>query len=150
MVNAEIKKKYQEHASKFDLPAFKEIEEDFYITSFFAEKKAESTDFLRDLRICMINVFWYWTNGIHGFISPNPQSAILMREYEKFSQEEQIKMMNDMGKLVLLTRKAILLDLVHSDAAEAKWIKESFKEWKKIKPTLKVLFEKSVKNWENI
>ena len=83
---------YDKIKEKFsDLPSLDELNFEFEIKDAVVAQKIDPSFPLRYIRRHIVGIFYNWINYLHNFIMPNPQSAILIRESESFSDEQKQK-----------------------------------------------------------
>ena len=63
-----------------------------------------STFPLRYIRRMMVNIFYGWTNYLHNFIMPSPQSAILAAEAKAFNDDDKVKINNLIKEIMFINR----------------------------------------------
>lgn len=140
--------KYNVLKDKYNLPSIEKFNHEFEVLDIVEEKKVTPSFPLRYSRRMMVNIFYGWINYLHNFIMPNPQSVILVRESEAFSEEEKVRVTNLIKEIMFINRLSAKLDLEMSEKKDAEFIKKYYKEWIKLKDILLELAELNVESWK--
>jgi hypothetical protein len=144
----DYEKEYDLLKKKYSLPDFDKIEEEFEIIESIASARYKPPYVLRFIRRSIVNLFWKWIDYMHSMIYPNPQSAILLKEAEFYTDEEKKKIHDVINILVILARQSTMLELYKSEQKAAEFIKDTYNKWMDIKPTIEPLVTKSIKSWQ--
>ena len=96
----------------------------------------------------MVNLFYGWTNYLHNFIMPNPQSIILVKESEAFNDEQKTRVSKLISEIMFINRISAKLDLEYDEKKDAEFIKKYFKEWSTLKKLLLDFAEINMQSWE--
>ncbi len=145
---AKFERTYTKLQKKYSLPTLDEINFQFEVVDIVEEKGVKATYPLRYIRRIMVNVFYGWINYLHNFIMPSQQSAILMKESEAFSEEEKEKVIKLIKEIMFINRVSNKLDLELDETKDAKFIKEYYDEWLKVKKVLVELATINVESWK--
>ena len=143
-----FKEIYAEKAKKYKLPSFKEINEDFFLQDFLNDRKFIPQQPLGFVRARIVETFGSWINFLHGFIMPNPQSAILMKDFECTNDDEKKEIIEMIQDMMISQRETIIVGLEKDEKKDAEFIKKYFKFWHKTKPGLIKVTKKSLDNWK--
>jgi len=140
--------KYDELKKKYNLPSMEELNNEFEIIDIVSEKDLSPTFPLRYTRRLMVNLFYGWTNYLHNFIMPSPQSAILAAEAKAFDEEQKGKINKLIKEIMFINRVSAKLDLEHDEKKDAEFISKYFKQWFTLKKLLLELAEINVDSWQ--
>jgi hypothetical protein len=143
-----FKQEYGKKAKEYSLPSFDKLNEDLFIQDFINEKKFVPQGILGFVRSRMVELFAGWTGYLHGFIMPSPQSAILMTEYRKLTEEDKKQIIDIIQDMMIMQKESNLLGLQKDEKKDAEFIKKYFKLWTDSKKRLIDVSKKSLENWK--
>ncbi len=144
----DFKQAYSGFQEKYSLPDISAIDDEFEIFDFIAERRGTVSFPLRYLRRHMVSVLYNWINYLHNFIMPNPQSAILIRESEYFTEEQKNEVITLIKEIMYANRLSAKLDLVLSEKEDAAFINDIFRKWPKLKSKLQEFADINVNSWK--
>lgn len=141
-----VKKEYSAFQSKYNLPAFQQINEDFQV-----EKVADSeTDFvLREIRIAMTEKFLTYLRFTESIINPSNAPMFIFAVVKTFGTKEKEKLAELYNKLAKIDMDLIEMDLQYSEIKEAETIKRYYSLWQDIKKDFIGIVEVIKNNWDN-
>jgi len=133
-----LKHKYEKLRQKFNLPAWKEMNEDFEIEKF----QDKETDLLiRDIRRAMLEKSLSYLKFIEMFLNPASAPMFIFSVVKNVDSDTK-KIMNELylelGKMEI---SAIGLDNEYDEKKEAEFIKKLHNKWQDIKFRFKKIVE---------
>jgi hypothetical protein len=143
---SEIKEKYEDFMTRFDLPDFTLINEDFDISKI----DCDSLTLLRDVRKAMTLKFSSVMQFVELLLNPvngNMFSMYLVRGVNGEEKKILSEMFDNLGVIEI---NSIGLDIVYSEEGEVKFVKESFDSWQKMKPKLMKVVDSLKLNWRKV
>jgi len=141
----QLKIDYEKFRKKYNLPGFKEMNEDFYIEKI-AENETEML--LREVRRMVGDRLSNVVRAVESMINPVNAPMFIFSIIKLMGPEEKKQLSEIYKKLVKNEIKFIERDLEFNEALEVKFIKESYDLWQEIKKPLASIFEKIEKNWD--
>ena len=141
-----LKEEYKEIQKKHALPEFELMNLDFGI-----EKISQTeTDFLiREVTKVMAEKFSNYLRFAELLLNPVNAQVFIFSIIKTLGEEEKKRLSEIYKQLVKIEVRLIELDLEFSEEKEAKFIKETFEIWKRIKEDFLKIFEKVQLNWDN-
>ncbi len=141
-----LKKNYEVIKRKYDLPDFRELNEDFQI-----EKAAEvETDILiREIRKFMADKLGGYMRFIETLLNPVNAPMFVFSIIKTLGTEERKKASDIYKKLTKNEITLIRLDTEFSEEKEAEFVRYSYDLWKEIKRDFLVILDKINQNWDN-
>ena len=141
-----LKEDYKKIQEKYDLPEFEKLNEDFQI-----EKLAETeTDFLvREIRKFVADKFMNYLRFIESILNPVNVPMFVFSIIKSIGEDEKKKLTEVYKKLAKCEVELIKLDIEFSEDNEAKFVKESYELWQKIKKDISGVIDVIRKNWDN-
>ena len=139
----ELKKKYSILMNKYNLPGFKELDEEFDILKI----DSNSETLLREVRKLMILKFSAVLNFIELILNPTNGSMFhmfLVKGINNFDKKIMDNLFERLGEIELNSFK---LDINYSEESEAEFIKSKFEIWQEIKPELTKILDSLQDNW---
>lgn len=147
MDKSQFIEKYNSLKEQHDLPDLSELDKEFFLDYTMSNWKSIPENTLIYTMNIMMDYYNSWINFCHSLINGNPQSMILMREAEFFSDEEKKEIIKVMQELTVTSRKQTIMNMKNEEKETAEFIKEIFESWKKIKPKLIKYAEHSYEKW---
>ncbi|MDP4012175.1 MAG: hypothetical protein Q8R00_01030 [Candidatus Nanoarchaeia archaeon] len=141
----EIKKKYNEIASKKGLPSWDELDKEYELG--YMSPLSEISFPLRFIRRRINDRFAWAANFFQGLLHPNSSSLISMQESKYFTAEDRNKISSLLREFMQIERLALTLDIDHNDENTINWIKDSHKKWMLHKKDLSFFAEKMRAGW---
>jgi len=139
----EIEKEYIKLSKKYNLPNFKEINEEFEIGDL------ENVSFLlRNILRKVAEKLEFYTNLINDIMQPDTSSLSSMHETRFFSDSEKNDMYALFKNIMKSYRNIIELVLENNEKNQAEFLKKFFSEWFKIKKQLINYLGKMKDSWE--
>jgi len=137
---------YGELKSRYDLPTFEALAQDFDIEKI-AEKE---TGFLaREIRRAINEKITAYIHLFETLINPTTPPMFVFKILKNLSTKEK-ESAQEFYKVLSKTQiKVMKLDTIYSEKEEVKFINETFKIWQEIKSQIHTLFESFEKNFEN-
>ena len=144
----DFKKEYQKLRKKYDnLPKFEELNNEFELSA--TKEFPEDKDFLlRNIRRKINERLVNLSRFIDETLNPNPGSIVGIIESKNFNTKDREKLRELLKNLMLLERKALLLEIEFNDNKEASYIKKSLNDWMKIKKDFKPFILIMMKSWD--
>ena len=140
----QLKIDYEKLRKKYNLPNFKEMNEDFYI-----EKIAENeTDILiREVRRMVGDRLMNYLRFIESLLNPVNVPMFVFSIIKLVGSEEKNKLSEIYKKLIQNEIKLVEIDIEFDEEGEVKFVRESYELWQEIKKEMVGVFEKVEKNW---
>ena len=140
---SEVEKEYNRLSKKYNLPNFKEINEEFEIGDL------ENVSFLlRNILRKVAEKLEFYTNLINDIMQPDTSSLSSMHETRFFSENEKNDMYALFKNIMKSYRNIIELVLENNEKKQAEFIRNFFSEWFKIKKQLIDYLGKMKDSWE--
>ncbi len=141
-----LKKDYIKIQSKYNLPSFEKLNEDFQI-----EKALESeTDILiREIRKFMADKFSNYLRFVEAILHPVNTPMFVFSIVKSLTADEKNKLSEIYKELVKIEIKLIELDLKFVEKKEADFIKEAYETWQGLKDDFLGIIESVTKNFDN-
>ena len=141
-----LKEKYKLFQEKYNLPYFKELNENFQI-----EKIAEiETEFiLKEVRRFMTDKFFNYLRFIESLINPTNAPMFVFAIAKTLGVGEREKLVEIYKKITKIELDLIDFDLYYSEEKEAESIKNYWTFWNEIKKQLFDVIEVVRKNLDN-
>ncbi len=141
-----LKSSYKKLSDKYNLPSYKEMDEDFDIN------KIDSTEdtLVRDIRELMFSKFASVLNFVELLLNPTNGSMFHMYLVKGINTEEKNSLNNLFESLGSIEIESFSLDINYSEKNEATYIKESFEKWQKMKPELDKIISSIKLNWKKV
>ncbi|MCF7866123.1 hypothetical protein K9L67_00330 [Candidatus Woesearchaeota archaeon] len=147
MDKSEFISKYNILKEQHQLPNLSELDKEFFVEYTMGNWRTIPENTLIFTMNLIMDYYIGWINFCHTLINGNPQSMILMREAEFFSNEEKKEIIKVMQNLTIISRKQTIINLKNEEKETAQFIKEIFESWKNIKPKLLKYADHSHKKW---
>ncbi|MDP2628722.1 MAG: hypothetical protein Q8P15_02395 [Nanoarchaeota archaeon] len=141
-----LKEKYKEIKKKHGLPSFEDLNKDFGI-----EKIAEyETDFLiREVRKYIGERSSNYLRFLETILNPVNAPMFVFSFIKLIGSDEKKRLTEIYKELIKEEIKVLELDMEFSEEKEAKFIREYFVFWQKIKKEMLELLVKVNGNWDN-
>ena len=140
----QLKTDYEKLLKKYNLPGFKEMNEDFYIEKI---SENETEILVREVRRMVGDKMMNVMRLVENIINPVNAPMFIFSIIKLIGQEDKNRLSEIYKKLVRNEIKFVERDLEFDENLEAKFIKESYELWQEIKKQLAAIFEKVEKNW---
>lgn len=142
MIN-EIETEYNKLSKKYKLPKFKEIDEEFEISSL------ETPNFLvRNALRKTAEKLEFYIDVIGNLVHPDASSLSSMYEIRFFSDDEKDNMYNLFKKLMEANRNILELVLENNEKKQADFLKKFSIEWLDMKKELVFYIAKMKESWK--
>ena len=141
-----LKSEYKKLSDKYNLPSYKEMDEDFDINKI---DSIEDT-LLRDIRKLMFSKFASVLNFVELLLNPTNGSMFHMYLVKGINTEEKNSLNNLFESLGSIEIESFSLDINYSEKNEAAYIKESYEKWQKMKPELDKIISSIKLNWKKV
>ena len=140
-----LKKNYEEIEKKYDLPSFKELNENFHV-----EKVAEvNTEILiREIRRFIGDKLVNYMRFIENLLNPVNVPMFIFSMVKLLDADDKKQLSEIYKKLIKIEVKFIELDLDFKEEKEAEFIKESYKLWQGVKKDILKIMNKINKKWD--
>lgn len=137
----ELKAEYEKLRAKYKLPSFDELDEEFEI------RRIESDLWvMREVRRAMSHRITSMADLFEPVLNPSGGSLHSIIETKVFEKEQIDDMYSFYKHLWMLVHKGISASL-ESEKAEADWVKDVWKGWKKIKEKTLKYSDKLAEGW---
>jgi hypothetical protein len=140
-----IKEQYSTIKKKYNLPEFKELNEEFDIAKIDTNKEV----FLRDIRKTMISKLSSILTFIELLLNPGNGPMFHLYLVKGITQREKDILNQLFDKLGKIEIESFELDIDYSEKKEAEFIIHTSKEWKIMKKDLLEIILILKKNWGN-
>jgi len=140
-----LKKKYEELKTKHNLPSFQQLNEDFEIEKL---QERETDTLSREVRRCITDRIITYIRFVEMFMNPANAPMFFLALVKGLDESEKKllhELYSELGKFEI---KSISLDNEYEEARDAKFIKESFDDWQKIKSKFGKILDSFEKAWE--
>ena len=134
---------YGELSKKYKLPKFKDIDEEFELSSFDTEKFLLKSTLRR-----IAEKLEFYIEVIGNLVHPDGSSISSMYEIRFFSDNEKNEMYMLFKKMMRSHRNVIELVLSNDAKEQAQFLNEFFAEWMEIKNMLRAYIGKMKESWE--
>jgi hypothetical protein len=134
-----LKEDYEKLAKQYKLPSFKELNEEFEIEKI-ADKETEVL--LRHIRRCILEKIVAVSRFFELMLNPTEANILLLSMLKEIDAETKKRMEKLYRELSYIEISAVELDLDYSEKAEAKFIADVSRDWKKLKASLKDISKK--------
>ena len=142
MVN-EIEKEYSKLSKKYKLPKFKEIDNEFEISTL------ESPSFLiKNILRKIEEKLGFYIEVIGNLVHPDASSLSSMYEIRYFSDDEKDEIYNLFKKLMKVDRSIVEVVLENDEKKQAEFLNKFFSNWLGTKKELLKYIEKMKESWE--
>ncbi|HRZ86038.1 MAG TPA: hypothetical protein P5277_04660 [Candidatus Paceibacterota bacterium] len=138
-----FKEKYDKLFIKYNLPNFKELNEDFDIT----EEDINSYTILRDIRKAMIVKFSGFLNFTELLLNPTNGQMFNMFLSRGIGEKEKDSLNILFEKLGGIVVSSLVLDVIYDENKEAEFIRDNFNEWQKMKKEIYEMMSFLGENW---
>lgn len=126
----DIEKEYNVLKTKYNLPPFKFLKDNFEILYNFNTEYIPKEDTLIFIRRRINDKLVWICNFLQSIIMPNPSSLINIHEEKFYSKEDKEKILNTLQRLMKLERETLLLDInLKNEKENVLFIKKITKEW---------------------
>ena len=139
----DIEKEYSELSKKYKLPKFKDIDEEFELSSFDTEKFLLKSTLRR-----IAEKLEFYIEVIGNLVHPDGSSISSMYEIRFFSDNEKNEMYMLFKKMMRSHRNVIELVLSNDAKEQAQFLNEFFAEWMEMKNRLRLHIGKMKESWE--
>jgi hypothetical protein len=131
-----LKESYAKLSKKYNLPLFKELNENFEI-----EKIDRDTEILlRNIRKVMMEKIVSSLNFLEIFLNPMNAPRMYLLFMKSMNGDDRQKLDDIYKKLAELNLLALAVEIDYNERKEAETIKEIFKVWISVKPEFLNLF----------
>ncbi len=131
MTDVDIKLEYQKLSKKYKLPNYNELDLDFEISTI--EKKRF---LLREIRRKILDKIDGIKEILENIVQPDTNSFSSMYESRIFDDKERDEIYKIYKSLMILNRKATIVNLRADEKEEAAFVNNIFIEWQNLKPKL--------------
>ena len=139
----ELEKEYIKLSKKYNLPDFKEINEEFEIGDL------ENASFLlKNILRKIAEKLEFYSNLINDVMQPDTSSLSSMYETRFFSDSDKNNMYSLFKNIMKSYRNIIELVLENNEKKQAEFLKKFFSEWFEIKKQLINYLGKMKDSWE--
>lgn len=142
----EFKKEYEELQVKYDLPNFKDLNEDFQI-----EKIAdiETEVLIKEIRKYMAEKFSSYIRFIEALLHPTNSPMFVFSIIKTLGNEEKEVLTEVYKKLAKMEVALVELDIKYEEIKEVNFIKENFELWQYLKRDLLKVIDAIKKRWDD-
>ncbi|HLC53549.1 MAG TPA: hypothetical protein VJK03_03315 [Candidatus Nanoarchaeia archaeon] len=133
-----LKEGYEALARKHSLPSFAELNEDFELERI----TLESATLLRLVRKTMMDKILNTLSFLELFLNPVNVPRLYMPYIRVMNAEDRKLIETLYAPLSTVSLKALTLDVEYNEKGEAIVIKDIYRTWNELKPSLKTLMQK--------
>ena len=141
-----LKEKYLEIQKKYNLPSFKELNEDFSIEKIV---EIETDILIREVRKFIAEKLSNYLRFVEMVLHPVNAPIFVFSIIKSVGIEERKKLEDIYKRLAKNEIRMIETDIEFSEEKEADFIINSYKMWQGVKKELLDIFDKIKKNWDN-
>jgi len=142
-MDKEIEQEYNKLSKKHKLPKFKEIDDEFEISTL------ETPKFLiRNTLRRIEEKLEFYIEVIGNLVHPDASSISTMYEVRYFSDEEKNEMYNLFKKLMKSNRNIIELILINDEKRQTEFLNNFFVDWLRMKKELINYLDKMKESWD--
>ena len=140
----DIESIYKSMAKQHTLPEYDAINFDFEI-----EVLEDTSYFIRQVRMRMLEKVGYFSKMIEELLNPDSVSLVQLYEYRYLTEEEKSLLYNWLKKCMAYDRKGDMYMLAPDDKKEAQLIRELFHAWQLAKKDLLPVLQRISDAWIN-
>ncbi len=140
----DIKSIYQKLAKQHSLPEYDALNFDFEI-----EMLEDTSYFIRQIRMRMLEKYGYFSKIIEELLNPDSGSLVQLHEYKYLTEDDKSMLYNWLKKCMAYDRKSAVYILSPDEKKEAQLVKEVFMAWQVAKKELMPIFQKVADGWIN-
>lgn len=141
-----LKEEYLKIQKKYNLPSFKELNEDFHIEK---ASETETEILIREVRRFVGDKMMNYMRFIESLINP-VNAPMFVFSIIKLLDAEEKKRLSEVYKLLMKQEiKFIELDLEFNEEKEAQFVKNSYELWQSIKKDMLKVIEKINLRWDD-
>lgn len=137
-----IKEEYEKLREKYNLPHFKEIDNEFEISTIDKEGFL-----LREIRRKIIEKIELYIKILESLLQPDTISLSDIYEYRFFNDEEKRNIFKLFRNLMVFHRFSIETSIDEDDKKTVEFINDFWKEWDKIKKEFSGFIKKLKEEW---
>ena len=141
-----LKKDYKKIQNKYNLPDFKELNEDFSIEKV---AETETENLIREIRRFMGEKFSNYLRFSEAILNPVNVPMFVLSVIKTINSEDKKRLTEVYKRLSKIEVQLLELEIEFSDKKEAEFIKDSFKIWQDIKKDLIELVETIRRSWDS-
>lgn len=141
-----LKKEYEVLAKKYNLPSFKEMNEDFGIERI---AEVETDILLREIRKVVADKLYNYLRFIEGILNPTNAPMFVFSIIKALGKEEKDKFSEIYKKLAKIEIALFEIDVQFFEEKEAKFVKDSYGIWQEIKKDALEIIKAIKRNWDN-
>lgn len=142
----EVKKRYSELQTKYGLPDFKKLNEDFQIEKV---SETETEVLLKEIRKYMFDKFSNYMRFLESLLNPVNASVFTFSVLKTLNADDKKIVEEIYKKLMRLEVDLMEIDIEYVEEKEAKFIKNSSEIWDGIKSDWIKIVECIKTNWDN-
>ena len=139
-----IKEEYEKLQAQYDLPSFKEINEDFDISKV----DCNTGTILRDVRKMMVLKFSSILQFVELLLNPSSGSMFHMFLVKGINGDNKDILNSLFEGLGTIEINSFELDINYSEKDEADFIKRNFHAWNSMKPKINTINKSLKDNWK--
>jgi hypothetical protein len=141
----EIRQDYNGLESRYTLPSFEQLAEDFDIEKIFEKP---SSFLLREIRRAISEKLTAYHHLFETLINPSSPPMFVFSVLKNTDEEDKKLLKEVYKKLSRAQISAMKLDTIYREQAEADFIKASFTTWQELKVKIHALMEKFDEEFE--
>ncbi len=140
------KENYKKIQKEFNLPDFKELNEDFQIEKIKFHKTENP---VREIRKFLTEKMGNYMRLIEALINPSSSPMFVFAMTKTLKQKDKQKLVEIYKEFSKFQLDLIKIDLDFSEKNEAEFVNKYFKKWKEIKKDFMSILEVIESNWDN-
>jgi hypothetical protein len=137
-----IKEDYEKLKGKYNLPNFKEIDNEFEVSTIDREEFL-----LREIRRKIDEKIELYVKVLERLLQPDPSSLSDMYECKIFEDDEKDELYQLFKKLMFFDRFSIETSIDETDKKTTEFINKFWKEWSSIKEKFSGFIKKTKESW---
>lgn len=140
-----LKKDYSELAKKYNLPSFKQLNEEFDIEKV---QEIETETLLREIRKVIMDKILNYLRFVEMFLNPTTAPLFFLSIMKNLDSSDKKILEELYEKLGKMEVKVIAVDNEYSEKSEAEFIRLVFSEWQDVKEGIKKISGSLEKCWD--
>src|SRR3989338_3418684 len=133
---------YEEKAKKYNLPDYDKANREFFL------EEIENCDSMKKISEKMLEKLQKYGELLEGFLNTDGNSLAVLIETKSINESGREKLSMLYREIIILERSMLICNLEPSDDSYAKFGKECYEKWTKLKPDLLHFVEKLKNAWK--
>ena len=141
----DLKKQYKELQTKYSLPDFQKLAEDFDIEK---TQEKETSFLLREIRRIINEKLSAYMHLFESLVNPASSSIFVFTLLKSTDEKDKELIKEVYKKFSKIQMRMMKLDTIYNQDQEAEFIKNIFTQWQELKKQINDLLEKLDKNFD--